>query len=70
MTDIRVRAMYYRSVLRDEAAATTGTEQKLFCKGLNFIKNTDILLSGDKLTILVNTALDNCAIRVKVRLSL
>ena len=34
-------------------------EPRTFDKGLVFIKDTDILLSGDKWTIVVNIALDN-----------
>ena len=34
-------------------------EPKNFDKGLVFVKDTDILLSGDKWTIVVNTALDD-----------
>jgi hypothetical protein len=34
-------------------------EQKVFDKGLIFVKDTDILLSGDKWTIGVNVALDD-----------
>lgn len=40
-------------------AATTGPEPKTFDQGLIFIKDTDILLSGDKWTIVVNVALDD-----------
>jgi hypothetical protein len=35
-------------------------EPKTFDKGLAFVKDTDILLSGDKWTIVVNIALDDC----------
>jgi hypothetical protein len=34
-------------------------EPKVFDKGLVFVKDTDILLSGDKWTIVVNIALDD-----------
>ena len=42
-------------------AATSASmpEPKLFDKGLIFVKDTDILLSGDKLTIAVNIPLDD-----------
>ena len=36
-----------------------GTEHKAFNKGLIFVKDTDILLSGDKWIIVVNIALDD-----------
>ena len=35
-----------------------GPEPKTFNKGLIFVEDTDILLSGDKWTIVINTALD------------
>jgi hypothetical protein len=38
-----------------------GTRAKEFGKGLIFVKVTNILLSGDKWTIVVNVALDDCA---------
>jgi len=34
-------------------------EPKNFDKGLVFVKDTDILLSGDKWTVVVNIALDD-----------
>jgi hypothetical protein len=36
-------------------------EPKIFYKGLMFVKDTDILLSEDKWTIVVNIALDDYA---------
>ena len=36
-----------------------GPEPKTFNKGLIFVKDTDILLSGDKWTIVINIALDD-----------
>jgi hypothetical protein len=39
-------------------------EPKPFDKGLVFVKDTDILLSGDKWTIVVNIALDDYAFRI------
>ena len=38
---------------------TTGPEPRQFNKGLIFVKETDILFSGDKWTIAVNIALDD-----------
>ena len=35
------------------------TKPKAFNKGLMFVKNTDILLSGNKWTIMVNIALED-----------
>jgi hypothetical protein len=43
------------------AAAAMVPKPKNFDKGLVFVKDTDILLSGDKWTIVVNIALDDCA---------
>jgi hypothetical protein len=43
------------------AAVTMVPEPNTFDKGLLFIKDTDILLSGDKWTIEVNIALDDYA---------
>jgi hypothetical protein len=40
-------------------AGTVVLEPKAFNKGLLFIKDTDILLSGDKWTIVMNIALDD-----------
>jgi len=42
------------------AAAAMVPEPKNFDKGLIFVKDTNILLSGDKWTIVVNVALDDC----------
>jgi hypothetical protein len=47
--------MYYRFC----GAAAMVIEPKPFDKGLVFVKDTDILLSGDKWTIVVNIALDD-----------
>ena len=41
------------------AAVDIVPEPKIFHKGLLFVKDTDILLSGDKWTIVVNIALDD-----------
>ena len=41
------------------AAVAIVPEPKAFDKGLIFVKDTDILLSGDKWTIVVNIALDD-----------
>lgn len=49
--------------------ASTGMvepEPKAFDKGLIFVKVTDILLSGDKWTIVVNIALDDYDIFVYI----
>jgi hypothetical protein len=43
------------------AVAAMAPEPKIFDKGLVFVKDTDILLSGDKWTIVVNIALDDFA---------
>jgi len=43
------------------AAAAMVLEPKNFDKGLVFVKDTDILLSGDNWTIVVNIALDDYA---------
>ena len=42
-------------------AASSVPEPKMFDKGLIFVKDTDILLSGDKRTIVVNNALEDYA---------
>jgi len=42
-------------------AASSVPEPKMFDKGLIFVKDTDILLSGDKWTIVVNIALEDYA---------
>ena len=44
----------------------TEPEQIQFDKGLIFVKETDILFSGDKWTIAVNIALDDCESLVAV----
>ena len=41
------------------AAVTTAPESRRFDKGLLIVKETDILLSGEKWTIVVNIALDD-----------
>jgi hypothetical protein len=41
------------------AAVAIVPEPKVFDKGLVFVKDTDVLLSGDKWTIVVNIALDD-----------
>jgi hypothetical protein len=38
----------------------TEPEQRQFDKGLTFVKETHILFSGDKWTIAVNIALEDC----------
>jgi hypothetical protein len=42
------------------AAVASVPEPKIFGKGLIFVEDTDILLSGDKWTIAGNIALDVC----------
>jgi hypothetical protein len=44
------------------AAVDSMPEPQKFDKGLVFVKDTDILLSGDRWTIVVNIALDDYAI--------
>ena len=46
-------------MITDAAAVAIVPEPKVFDKGLIFVKDTDILLSGDKWTIVVNIALDD-----------
>jgi hypothetical protein len=46
-------------MINEAAAITTVPEPKTFDKGLIFVKDTDILLSEDKWTIVVNIALDD-----------
>jgi len=41
-------------------------EPKTFDKGLVYVKDTDILLPGDKWTVIVNIALDDYEALVKV----
>jgi hypothetical protein len=41
------------------AVLSTTTEPRKFDKGLIFVKETDVLLSGDKWTIAVNIALND-----------
>ena len=48
------------------AAVASVPEPKLFDKGLVFVKDADILLSGDKWTIMVNIALDDYATLVDI----
>jgi hypothetical protein len=50
-------------MLHGAPAATTGPEPKVFDKGLIFIKDTNILLSGDKWTIVVSITLDDYTYR-------
>ena len=40
-------------------AITLVPEPKIFDKGLIFLKDTDILLSGDRWTIVINIAVDD-----------
>jgi hypothetical protein len=42
------------------AAVASVPEPKVFGKGLIFVEDTDILLSGDKWTIAANIALGDC----------
>ena len=42
------------------AAVASVTEPKVYGKGLIFVEDTDILLSGDKWTIAGNIALGDC----------
>jgi len=44
----------------------TAPEPKTFDKGLIFVKDTNILLSGDKWTIAVNVALDDYTALVQI----
>jgi hypothetical protein len=44
------------------AAVSSVPEPQEFDKGLVFVKDTDVLLSGDKWAIVVNIALDDYAI--------
>jgi hypothetical protein len=53
-------------VLSWGAILTTVPESRQFHKGLIFVKETDELLSGDKWTIAVNTALDDNKTLVEV----
>ena len=46
------------------AALATGQEPKQFDKGLIFVKDTDILVSGDNWTIAVNIALDDYTVLI------
>jgi hypothetical protein len=48
-------------VICGTATVTMLPETKIFYKGLIFVKDTGILLSGDKWTIVVNIALDDYA---------
>jgi hypothetical protein len=46
-------------VIHGAAAITLVPEPKTFDKGFIFVKDTDILLSGDRWTIVVNIAMDD-----------
>jgi hypothetical protein len=52
------------------AAIVTVPEPRTFDKGLIFVKETDILLSGNKWTIVVNIALNDYANLVENKLIL
>ena len=52
------------------AAVASVPEPNTFDKGLIFVKDTDIILSGDKWTIVVNTALDDYATLVNLMRSM